>query len=263
MSIRKQSPVTKVFAVFIAVIFANSMLCADTYARMEVPAAGVKITETEVKPPLPKPGNVTVNFKEVEIKTVLHYLSEVSGVDIVPSPGVEGTVTMRLRDKPWERALDIVTRNYGFAYSRDGNIIRVIPKGKLQTEEPITEVIPLNYIIQDTGEDTDQNITQLMEAVNSVLMAKAGEKATFLPTANAIVITAIPARVSTIKDMIGMIDKKTPQIMLEARVIEVTLDRNDQFGIDWNAVITAAGARRPTTFYWYCGTKCNFFLWYA
>ena len=53
-----------------------------------------------------------------------------------------------------EIALDIVTRNYGFAYSRERGIIRVMPKARLQTEEPITEVIPLNYIIQGAeGED--------------------------------------------------------------------------------------------------------------
>ncbi|GAG28303.1 unnamed protein product, partial [marine sediment metagenome] len=207
-----------------------------------------KPEEAVITPPLPEPGNVTVNFKDVEIKTVLHYLSEVSGVDIVPSPGVEGNVTMRLRDKPWEIALDIVTRNYGFAYSRERGIIRVMPKGRLQTEEPITEVISLNYIIQGAeGEGTEQNVTQLIEAIKSVIVEKAGERATFLPSANAIVVTATPARVGTIKDMVAKIDKKTPQIMLEAKIIEVTLNKTDEFGIDWNAVIEATGAARPTT----------------
>ncbi|MGB3242213.1 MAG: hypothetical protein WBB66_05100, partial [Candidatus Omnitrophota bacterium] len=109
------------------------------------------------------------------------------------------------------------------------------------------EVIPLNYVIQDT-EGTEQSVSQLIEAIKSVIVEKSGEKATFLPSANAIVVTAIPARIGTIKDMVAKIDKKTPQIMLEAKVIEVTLDRNDQFGVDWNTVISVSGAKRPTTF---------------
>lgn len=242
----------KTFSVLVAVLFMCSGVCVDSYAQADASSVstgssvGTRV-EHPAKHPLPESGNITVNFKDVDIKTVLHYLSEVSGVDIVPSPGVEANVTMRLRDKPWEVALDIVTRNYGYVYSREGDIIRVIPKGNLHTEEPITEVIPLNYIIQDT-EGVDQNISQLLSAINSVIVAKAGERATFLPSANAIVVTSIPSRISIIKDMVGKVDKKTPQIMLEAKVIEVTLDRNDQFGVDWNAVVTAAGARRPMTF---------------
>ncbi|MFQ5952372.1 MAG: hypothetical protein ACE5JK_03100 [Candidatus Omnitrophota bacterium] len=246
----KQSMAFKAFAVLVAAVFVNLTLCVEIHGQME--ATGVEtieateIVKEEVKPPLPKPGNVTVNFKDVDIKTVLHYLSEVSGVDIVPSPGVEGNITMLLRDKPWEVALDIVTRNYGFAYSREETIIRVMPKARLQQEEPVTEVLPLNYVTRDMDE-TGANITQLLDAINSVIVEKVGEKATFLASANAIVVTAIPARVSTIKEMVARVDKKTPQIMLEAKIIEVTLDRNDQFGIDWNTVVSAAGATRPIT----------------
>ncbi|MGD2279417.1 MAG: secretin and TonB N-terminal domain-containing protein, partial [Candidatus Omnitrophota bacterium] len=250
----------KFFSALTVFFFMSFTASVNSYAQMEAPASQVEVesveTETtsiipeEVKAPLPKPGNVTVNFKDVDIKTVLHYLSEVSGVDIVPSPGVEGTVTMRLRDKSWELALDIVTRNYGYVYSRDRDIIRVIPKGKLQTEEPVTEVISLNYVIQSTAEDTGpagENIKQLMEAINSVLVEDIGEKATFLPASNAVVVTAIPSRVGAIKEMVAEVDKKTPQIMIEAKIVEVSLDKDDQLGIDWDIVISAAGAARPTT----------------
>ncbi|RKY42969.1 MAG: hypothetical protein DRP85_01185 [Candidatus Makaraimicrobium thalassicum] len=273
---RKLDRSGKILAVFTAVIFISSLLCMDSSGQMAVSPAGTSgaaVAGEKIGQPLPKSGNITVNFKDVDIKTVLHYLSEVSGVDIVPSPGVESMVTMRLRDKPWEVALDIVTRNYGFAYSRDDEkgIIRVMPKSTLQTEEAVTEVIPLNYIIQDTsgtgGETEGRNISKLLDALNSIIVAKSGERATFLPNANAIVVTAIPSRVGVIKNLIDEVDKKTPQIMLEAKVVEVTLDKNDQFGIDWNAVVTAAGARRPTTFpftnsgllQWLPGTQSKFY----
>ncbi|MFH1799011.1 MAG: hypothetical protein ABH844_06750 [Candidatus Omnitrophota bacterium] len=212
-------------------------------------------------PPLPlveeltSGGNITVNFKEVDIRTVLHYLSEVGGVDIIPTEEITGSVTMRLRNKPWEVVLDVVTRTFDYAYSREGDIIRIMPKDKLHMEAPITEVIALNYIIQNADNSTssenvggmDKNITQLMEATAAILDAGIGEKATFLPNANAVVVTAIPTRISSIKKMISKLDVKTPQIMLEAKIIEITLDRNDQFGVDWNAVVSASGARMPHT----------------
>jgi len=247
-----------------AAVSLTLVFCSVSYAQVNQPAAGADTTlgvvATDIKAALPKPGNVTVNFKEVDIKTVLHYLSEVSGVDIIPSPGVEGKVTMRLRDKPWEVALDIVTRNYGYVYSREGDIIRVIPKSQLHAEEPVTEVIPLNNLIREielkkelatdevTVEEKEESIEQLMAAVNAIVDSRRGESATFIASVNAIVVTAIPARISAVKAMIAKIDTKTPQIILDVKVIEIGLTKDERFGIDWNTVITAAGAARPHTF---------------
>ncbi len=252
MGIKRAGNFKKSMKLLVVVCFLNVLISPGAYAEAGVAAGGVAasvapVAKGEIKQQLPKSGNVTVNFKDVDIKTVLHYLSEMSGVDIIPSPGVDAKVTMRLRNKPWEVALGIVTRNYGYSYSREGDIIRVIPKGQLHAEEPITEVFPLNYVMEN-AEGNDKNITSLVSAMESVIVADAGEKVIFLPNANAIVVTAIPARQNIVRDLLSKVDKKTPQIMLEAKVIEITLDRNDQFGVDWNAVITASGAARPTTF---------------
>jgi type IV pilus assembly protein PilQ len=265
MNINKSNRALKVFVIFVAIIFSSSLVCVDSSGQMPASPAGTTgttIFEEEVGQPLPDPGNVTVDFKDVDIKTVLHYLSEVSGVDIVPSPGVEGNITMRLRNKPWEVALDIVTRNYGFVYSRDDeqDIIRVMPRDQLQTEESVTEVIPLNNLIREielkrekageevTVEEKEESIKQLMVAINSILDPRRGERATFIASVNSIVVTAIPARISEIKGMVAKVDKRTPQIILDAKVVEIMLTEDERFGIDWNTVITAAGARRPTTF---------------
>lgn len=263
---------SKSISILVVCLFGWSIMCPSSFAQMEPApvdggAAAPVVQEdvkgvTEVDQALPEPGNVTVNFKDVDIKTVLHYLSEVSGVDIVPSPGVDALVTMRLRDKPWEIALDIVTRNYGYAYSSDDEqgIIRVMPRGSLQMEEPITEVIVLNNLIREielskeasgeevTVEETQESITQLMTAINSMLNIQLGERATYISSINSVIVTAIPGKISEIKNMVALVDKKPPQIILDVKVVEITLTEDERFGIDWNTVITAAGARRPTTF---------------
>lgn len=245
--------------------FTTGVLTSGTRVLAQVDPSGAMSPvqpDTSMNRALPDPGNVTVNFKKADIKTVLMYLSEVSGVDIIPSPGVDAEVTMRLRNKPWEVALDIVTRNYGYVYSSDTDqgIIRVMPKSQLEDEEPITEVIPLNHIIREIElmkkaeseaievEKKLESIQQLMLAVNSIIDTSIGERATFVTSANSIVVTAIPARISEVKTMIKSIDKRTPQVVLDCRVIEIGLDEDQRFGIDWNAVITASGAERPITF---------------
>lgn len=246
----------KSLTVFLVFVFGSFSVTGNSYGQMEVSS------ESAVQSSLPKPGNITVNFKEVDILTVLNYLSEASGVDIIPTPGVEGPVTMRLRDKPWEVALDIVTRNYGYAYSREADIIRVMPRDMLQTEDTVTEVIMLEHffekieLVEETGagideaaevEKEEEGMEQLVAAIDSILDEGRGEKVTYVSSVNALIVTAIPAKISSIKDLIAKIDRRRPQILLEAKVLRLVLDEDEQMGIDWNAAITARGARRPTT----------------
>ncbi len=89
-------------------------------------------------------GNVTLDFKDADIINVLRILSIKSGVNIVTGPEVAGTVTVRLQDVPWEKALTIVLRTYGYVFEREGNVIRVTTKENIQTEELITEAFVLN-----------------------------------------------------------------------------------------------------------------------
>ena len=266
MAVRKRGSISKFLSVFISVVLSVFMLLPQGAVAQTEAVAVTAPTETvtAVEDPaqtLPDKGNITVNFKNVEIKTVLHYLSEVSGVDIIPSPGVEASVTMRLRNKPWETALDIVTRNYGYVYSKEDGIIRVIPKGQLAVEETVTEVIPLNNFIQEIeftkGEDDSdeiiieekkESIEQLMRAINSMLNSARGEGATYVKSVNSIVITAIPSKIDDIKKMIKAIDKKTAQVIMDVKVVEIQLTKDERFGVDWNAIMSAAGPRRPITF---------------
>lgn len=192
------------------------------------PAHGEKI-------PYVKPGYVTVNFKDADIKAVLNYLSEVSGIDIVPSPDVAGPVTLKLTNKPWEMALDIIVKNYGYAYEREENIIRVMTLESLKLEELSTQVISLNYA---TAEEAQESIKDMLTERG---------KLTYDARINALIITDLAANIYKIRQVIEALDKKTPQIMIEAKIIETTLSKSERLGIDWNLIIQASGARRPTT----------------
>ncbi len=190
---------------------------------------------SEGKMPYVKPGHVTVNFKDADVRAVLNYLSEVSGIDIVPSPEVTGPITLKLTNKPWELALNVIVKNYGYAYEREKDIIRVVTLSSLKLEELSTEVIFLNYA---DAEETQEGIKDMLTERG---------KLTYDPRINALVVTDLATNIYKIKHVIGALDRKTPQIMIEAKIIETTLDRTERLGIDWNMVIAVSGARRPTT----------------
>lgn len=265
-SFRTFMNIMKIFIAALVVFLGQGVRSFAQVDHAPVNVASQTVPGGAVKPSIQtNTGNVTVNFKDVDIKTVLHYLSEVSGVDIIPTPGVEAPVTMRLRNKPWEVALDIVTRNYGFAYSRDyeQGIIRVMPKSHLNQEAPVTAVLPLNNLMREielrkvssSGSDQEvevrqgeESIQKLMSAIHSMLDSSRGENATFIPSVSSLVVTAVPAKMGEIKQMVEAIDKKTPQIVLDIKVLEIGLNTDERFGVDWNAVITAAGSKRAVTF---------------
>ena len=215
---------------------------AETQAKeaaavpVAVPAAEVAPATREEAATTVTPGNVTVNFKGADIRTVLTYLSEVSGVDIVPAPDVKGSVDLKLTNKPWKTALDIIVKNYGFAYEVEGDIIRVVTLDKMRMEDLTSQAFTLNY-------------ARAEYVVNSVrdMLSERG-KVTFDARTNAVLVVDAPTRIYRIGQIIEKLDKRTEQVLVEALVIETTLGKDEKLGIDWNVVISASGAKRPITF---------------
>ena len=227
---------------------APSAVSAEKEAMIQAPAVNSESAkEKELEPkeeaketqeeavPL-EPGNVTVNFKGADIRTVLAYISEVSGVDIVPSPDVKGVVDLRLTNKPWKTALDIIVRNYGFAYEREGDIIRVVTIDKLKQEEVVSQAVSLNY----------SKAKDVVDSIKNIVSDKG--KVTYDERTNTVVVTDIPTNIYKITQIISRLDKKTTQVLIEARVIETELDDTEKLGIDWNLKVSITGAKRPTTF---------------
>jgi len=204
----------------------------------KAPASEAPASEAPAKeePAEIQPGNVTVNFKGADIRTVLSYISEVAGVDVIAAPDVKGVIDLRLTDKPWKVALDIIVRNYGFAYERNGDIIRVVTLDKLKQEEAVTQAFPLNY-------------GKAKEIVGSV-EDMVGDRGNVLydERTNMVLVTDIPTNVYNIGQIIQRLDRETDQVLIEARVLETVLDDDERMGIDWNIKITASGAKRPITF---------------
>ncbi|MDP3723354.1 MAG: secretin N-terminal domain-containing protein [Candidatus Omnitrophota bacterium] len=199
----------------------------------EEPAAGVTVAT-----PGAASGLVSVDFKDADIRQVLRILSLKSGVDIVAGSDVEGLVTIKLTDVPWEQALDIVLRTYGFAYERKGKIIRVMSTAALEQEALSTEVFPLGYA----------KAKEVPEVVKEMLSDRG--KVKFDERTNTVIVTDIPTSLFQIKAIIERLDQRTPQVSIEAKVVETKLTKDESLGVDWSDSITftVSPATAPTTF---------------
>ena len=181
-------------------------------------------------------GNVTMDFKDADITNVLRILSYKSGINIVAGKDVTGPITIRLTDVAWQKALDVILRTYGYTYEREGNIIRVTTTENLENEELVTEVFSLNYA----------DAKGIPAVIEEMLSSRGSVK--FDERANLVIVTDIPTNTYKIKRVIERLDVRTPQVRIDAKIIETTLGDDEKLGIDWTMKVAVSGPKRPTTF---------------
>lgn len=215
------------------------------------PSSGSQATEEEpasddrpdsetvsVEPSPGQPGTVSVDFKDADIRQVLRVLSLKSGVDIVAGPDVEGLITIKLTQVPWEQALDIILRTYGLIYERKANVIRVMTLAAVEQEAVSTEVFPLSYA----------KSKEVVDIIKEMLTDRG--KVKYDERTNTVIVSDIPSTLFQLKSVVERLDRQTPQIHIESKFVETRLSRDENLGIDWNnsAQLTVNPATSPTTF---------------
>ena len=195
-------------------------------------------TSAATKAPAEPSGLVSVDFKDADIRQVLRIISLKSGVDIVAGSDVEGLVTIKLTNVPWEEALDIILRTYGLTYEHKGRIVRVLTLKSLEQETLSTEVFPLDYA----------KAKEVPDILKEMLSERGRIK--FDERTNTVIVTDLPTILFQIKQVIGRLDQRTPQVLIETRVVETRLAKDERLGINWSPsmTLTASAASLPSTF---------------
>ncbi|MBF0484675.1 MAG: type IV pilus secretin PilQ [Candidatus Omnitrophica bacterium] len=194
-----------------------------------------------------QPGNVTLDFKDADIKNVLKILAFKSGVNIVPSPEVTGMVTIQLNDVPWEEALEIVLRTYGYAYEKKNNIILVMTvDGMKKRREDTIALAEQEAVLTKTF---SLNFAKAADVVNSISKMKSEKGSIEVDErTNTLIVTDIGSRLVIIEGVVKKLDRTTPQVLIEGKIVETTLTDTENMGIDWSLEASASGAKRPITF---------------
>lgn len=211
--------------------------------------------------------NITLDFKDADIRNVLKIISYKAGVNIVTTPEVMGNITIRLVDVPWEKALEVILKTYGFGYDRVGNIITVAPLEKLtalkkqevelaQVQPTITEVFYLKYI---DAQDAKKAIeAQLSPRGKITILEMTGQSGWEFGTkelakrkrlteekvgrSKVVIISDIAPVLDKIKEVIDKIDIKPKQILIDVRMVEVNRDKLKDIGFDWGTGSTGVTA---------------------
>ncbi len=191
-----------------------------------------------------RPGNVTLDLRDADIRNVLRILAYKSGVNIVAGPEVVGLVTIHLRDVPWQRALDVILSTYGYGYDRQANIITVTTienlKKRREDAQLLAEQEPL------TTKTFTLNFAKASLVIASIEKMKTSRGSiNFDERTNTLIVRDISSNVDLFGEVISTLDTTTPQVLIEAKVIETTLNNTENLGIDWVIKATTTGAKRP------------------
>ena len=166
-----------------------------------------------------------MNFKDLDLKDFFRLIHEISGLNVVLDPSVHGTVTIVLDDVPWDQALAIVLDNNGLACTLQGNVLRIATLETMKTEaearraqqEAQALAVPkqtiTRYLSYGHARDAVSVIKKFLSTRGDVV---ADERS------NALIIEDIPSVLPKVEDLIRMLDRKAPEVEIEARVVAST-----------------------------------------
>jgi type IV pilus assembly protein PilQ len=183
---------------------------------------------------------LSFNFQNVEVRAALQAIADISGLNIITSDSVAGNLTLRLKDVPWDQALDVILQAKGLDMRKNGNVLWIAPKEELLTKEKLeleqkaqiadleplkSEIFQLNYqkaeafklvFGLDGGSDGKNRI-----------LSKRGS-AIIEPRTNQVFVTDIPSKLEDVRRLIAKTDVATKQVLIEARIVEAsdTFTRN-------------------------------------
>ncbi len=167
---------------------------------------------------------VSIELRDVELKDVLRALSQEHRINIIVDESVTGKVTVSLRNVPLWDAIESILKGKGYTYIKEGNIVRVV-KATVD-EELVTQTVTLSYA-------NPQDIEKIIKKV----MSKRGEIAGDTRS-NTVIVKDLPANIPQIEALIRTLDKIPPQVMIDAKIVEVNKNTDRSLGIQWGGTYT-------------------------
>jgi len=215
-----------------------------------------------------KGDKLSLNFQNVEVRAVLQVIADFTGLNIITSDSVGGSLTLRLKDIPWDQALDIIMQTKGLDMRKNGNVVLIAPreelalkeKQQLEAQNEISELEPLisesfqlNYVKAQDLLNLIQTNRQQQFGLGAGQTATTGGQGSFIskrgvamvdPRSNILFVQDTAARLEEIRKIIRQIDTAIRQVMIEARIVIANDTFGRQLGVRFGAQTGATFNRR-------------------
>src|SRR5208283_3885930 len=180
---------------------------------------------------------IDIDLKDADIHNVLRLLADTGHVNVVTADDVSGTITIRMRNVPWDQVLDVVLQAKGLGMVRQGNLIRVAPMAQLQKERELklaqfkqeyeltpleTRLIPISYA---TADELQARAKELLSPRGSIAVDE---------RTNVLIARDVAGNLNYIEELVRSLDTQTAQVLIEARIVEATSKYLRDVGIQWS-----------------------------
>ncbi len=193
---------------------------------------------------------ISMDFKDADLTNVFRIIAEVSNLNIITADDVKGKVSVRLVNVPWDQALDIVLRSKSLGAVQEGNVLRIAPLSSLRKEEQ-DRFDALKQVDQSRQEALNRaaEIKATQDSVFDTIPISYGKASEMLvkirPLAskygkldsddrtNVLIIRDLPQHIAEVRALVATLDTATPQVLIEARIVEVDTTFSRELGIQW------------------------------
>ena len=194
---------------------------------------------------------VSLDFQGADLRAVLRTFAEISGLNIVIDPTIQGNVDVALRDVPWDQALDIILRANKLGYSVDGTIVRVAPLTVLAEEEVQRRKLSDEQALSGELRVLTRSLSyakaeELKPLLTATVLSQRGSIQVDART-NTIIINDLSDRLQRASDLMSTLDSPQPQVEIEARIVQATKNFAHDLGVQWGFNGKADAALGNTT----------------
>jgi type IV pilus assembly protein PilQ len=191
---------------------------------------------------------LSLNFQDIEVRAVLQLLADFTGLNMVVSDTVAGRITLRLRNVPWDQAMDIILKTKGLSMRRTDNVILVAPteeiaareKLELESQQQIEELAPLRSELIQVNYAKAATLASLLKSEENKLLSERGS-VTIDDRTNTLLVQDTAAKLDEIRELVSKLDIPVRQVLIESRIVIA----NDDFAKDLGVKLGLSGRILP------------------
>lgn len=181
---------------------------------------------------------ISLNFQDIKVRAVLQLLSQFTGINIVASDSIKNSITLHLQQVPWDQVLDIIIKTQGLTKKQMGNVILVAPidemaardKQELQAIQDVSALTPIRSELIPVRYAKAEDIAKLLKGEKNSLLSSRGQLSTDTRT-NTLWVQDTSEKILEIQGMLRKLDRPVKQVLIEARIVDVTRDYEKNLGI--------------------------------
>ncbi len=195
---------------------------------------------------------LSLNFQDIDVRSVLQLIADFTDLNLVASDTVQGNITLRLQNVPWDQALDLVLKTKGLDKRQVGNVLLVAPadeiaareRQELESQRQIAELAPLRREVVQVNYAKAADIAKLFQSVTNT-EGQVDERGSIAvdDRTNNIIAYQTQDRLDELRRIVAQLDIPVRQVMIEARIVEANVDYDKSLGVRWGGTQIFANGR--------------------